>query len=394
MSIQGREKMIRRIIVILFLGLIFVSGLVQAQTPRPTTSSTYPTRQDLYVNDLAGVLSSSDESALRDVVRQIAANFDLTVLTIDGIVDYDPTEPTIEKFATTLFNKWGIGDKRQNKGVLIVLSMRNRDVRIELGEGYKRDYDDDMKAVIEEYMIPRFKEGNYARGLTDGANQIYREIMGRLPTGTSNSLQSVSTPRPSTTISTTSTTINRSITLSPSTLKDALPLAAGAAGVAGAGGAGAWILRTVRRRRPRKCASCGTMMVKLDESADDAHLDKGQRMEEMLGAIDYDVWECPSCQARDMYDYSAWFSSYSACPQCSYRTMTRTSTVIDRATEYSTGLRRVETKCQHCTHHQEWDETIPRVHRSHSSSRGGSRSSGSSSRGGGSSSGGGASGSW
>jgi uncharacterized protein len=310
-------------------------------------------------------------------------------LTVGGIVDYDPTEPSIETFSTNVFNRWGIGSQAKNTGVLVVLAMRNRDIRIELGEGYGTEYDDDMKAVIEEYIIPRFKESNYAKGLTDGVAQIYREIKGTLPKGFSGATQPVATTRPST--STTTTTARYSS--SSSNLNGALPLAAGAAGFAGVGGAGAWILREVRRRRPRKCASCGTMMVRLDEAQDDTYLDAGQKLEEVLGSVNYDVWECPSCQKRDMYDYRAWFSSQSNCPQCGYRTLSRTSTVIEHATQYSTGLRLVETDCQNCQHHQEWNETIPRIQRSHSSHSGGSRSSGGGG-GGGSSSGGGASGSW
>ena len=37
-------------------------------------------------------------------------------------------------------------------------------------------------------------------------------------------------------------------------------------------------------------------MVHLDEQADDAHLDTGQRFEEQLESVDYDVWVCPTCQ--------------------------------------------------------------------------------------------------
>jgi uncharacterized protein len=382
--------MIRRISLVLLLGLMLVSGLVHAQTPVPTTRSSqnsgYPARTDLYVNDLGNVLSSSEESSLRDLVRRIGADFDLTVLTIGGVVDYDSTEPTIETFSTNLFNRWGIGSEAKNTGMLVVLAIRNRDIRIELGDGYGREYDDDMKAVIEEYMIPRFKEGNYAKGLTDGVAQIYREIEGRLPRGVVEPSRPVATARPST-----SNSYNYSRS-EASDEGDLGPMAlglAGLAGVAGVGTAGAWGFRELLRRRPRKCASCNTMMVRLDEAADDAYLDEGQRMEEMLGSINYDIWECPSCQARDMYDYSAWFSGYSACTQCGYRTTSRTSTVLDHATEYSTGLRRVQTQCQHCNYHQEWNETIPRVTRSRSSGGGSHRSGG-----GGSSSGGGASGSW
>jgi uncharacterized protein len=421
--IEDEERAMRqrsRLFLVIFLLCGVVSGLVHAETPTPQTSSSglsssratatprassnsgYPTRQDPYVNDLANALSSTEEQALRTVVQTISRDFDLTVLIIGGIADYDSREPTIETFSTTLFNQWGVGDAMSNKGVLVVLAMRNREVRIEVGDGYKRDYDDDMKAVIEEYMIPRFKEGNYGRGLTDGVTQIYREIMGTLPgqsaqsgvpTRTASWLDYAQTPRPdsSTTTYTTSSSYSSSYSSYSSSGTNPVPLAVGGVGVLGIGGLGAMFWRRYQRNKPRICPQCQTTMHRLDEAADDTYLDEGQRLEEQLGSVDYDVWECPSCQTRSIFDYASFFSRYSQCPQCSYRTETRHSYVVMQPTEYSTGLRRVEGDCQKCGNHREWTETIPRVQRSHSSSSGGSSHS---SGGGGHSSGGGASGSW
>jgi len=164
------------------MGLLFISGLVQAQTPSSNSAlSKYPARQDAYVNDLAKIFSASEYDTLRTLVKSIAPDFDLTVLTIDGIADYDSREPSIETFSTNLFNLWGVGSQAKNTGVLVVLAIQNRDIRIELGDAYKRDYDSEMKTVIQEYMIPRFKQGNYAQGLTNGVAQIYYQIKGTHP---------------------------------------------------------------------------------------------------------------------------------------------------------------------------------------------------------------------
>lgn len=171
-----------------------------------------------------------------------------------------------------------------------------------------------------------------------------------------------------------------------------LPLAAGGAGTLGIFGIGLVGWRRYQRNKPRICPQCQTQMRRLDEAADDAYLDEGQRLEEQLGSVDYDVWECPGCQTRSIFDYGAFLTSYSQCPKCSYRTEARHSYVVSHATEYSTGLRRVEADCRNCGNHREWTETIPRVQKSSSSSSGSSSSHHSS--GGGSSSGGGASGKW
>lgn len=371
--------------LMLCIVVLVASATVLAQTASP--NSDYPFRTDPYVNDLGGVLSPLDEETLRDLVESIAPSFDMTVLTIDTIADFDSSKPSIETFSTNVFNRWGIGTQANNKGVLIVLAIKNRDVRIEIGDGYGRDYDNDLATIIQEYMLPRFREGKYARGLIDGTGEIHELLTGTVATGLSSAIQSLPTPRPSTTYYPANTRSN-------GLPQGVLPLAIGGTGVAGIAGAAALAWRHYQRNRPRPCPKCSTQMVRLDESADDAYLNKGQLEEERLSSVDYDVWECPSCQTRETFDYSTLFSKYSSCPSCNYRTLLKTSTVIDHATTTSTGLRQIDLNCQHCGYNDVQEEVIPR--RTSSSSSSGSRSSfsSSSSSSGGSSSGGGASGSW
>ena len=129
-------------------------------------------------------------------------------------------------------------------------------------------------------------------------------------------------------------------------------------------------------------------MIRLEETADDAYLDSGERKEELLKSADWDVWLCPGCENVIKLQYKALFTSYSRCPDCGSRTMSKNRETIRSATEYSTGLARITEKCGHCDHHNTYTKTIPRVTKSSSSS---SSSSGFS---GGSSSGGGSSGRW
>ena len=75
-------------------------------------------------------------------------------------------------------------------------------------------------------------------------------------------------------------------------------------------------------------------MVRLDESADDARLDTGQRLEEKLESVDYDVWVCPTCQQSLVIPHRAWFSRYSTCKSCNRRTLeTQTRTLVSRDDE-------------------------------------------------------------
>lgn len=113
-----------------------------------------------------------------------------------------------------------------------------------------------------------------------------------------------------------------------------------------------------------------TDMVRLDETANDAFLQEGQRLEESLQSVDYDVWQCPNCQHHEVIPYVAWFSRYKKCPQCDHRAMEVDATTVQQPTYTSTGLRRTTYDCRNCTYRDVRESTIPRLQRSTSSSSG------------------------
>jgi uncharacterized protein len=167
------------------------------------------------------------------------------------------------------------------------------------------------------------------------------------------------------------------------------------------------------RYRKRKCPACKIDMQRLDESADDEHLDSGERLEEEVGSVDYDVWRCGTCNHHSIVPHASWMSGYSQCGHCSRRTLSKSTRTIEAATYSSSGLQEITHDCRHCGHHDSHTVTLPRLVRSEprrssssssswgggssggsSWSGGGSSGGGSSSGGGGTSSGRGASGSW
>ena len=150
------------------------------------------------------------------------------------------------------------------------------------------------------------------------------------------------------------------------------------------------------RNHPRRCADCGGEMLKLGEQADDAFLSKAQLVEENIRSIDYDVWQCQSCQGTAIWNYPRRFSKYKECSYCKARTsyfMSRRT--LRSATYSSSGTGEEIYGCKHCGKEKRSTYTIARLeHSSSSSSSGSSSSSSGGSWGGGSSSGGGASSSW
>jgi uncharacterized protein len=141
-------------------------------------------------------------------------------------------------------------------------------------------------------------------------------------------------------------------------------------------------------------------MIELSEIEDDKHLDQGQRTEEQVGSVDYDVAVCPGCQATRTLRRGKWFSGYGRCSGCSYKTMKSTSTTLVHATYDHGGQVQITETCVHCSHAStriRYTAARTRPSSSSSGSRssgGGFRSSGGGGFGGGRSSGGGAGSSW
>ncbi len=144
---------------------IFLPGLASADA--------FPGYDNPYVNDYADVLDEATEAKLHDTVKALRddTGVELTVLTLPTRETYAPGS-TLEDFATGLFNHWGIGNSDRNDGILILVLTEDRDMRIELGAGYDHDYDLAARFIINRDMIPHFKEGDFATGLTEGTARV------------------------------------------------------------------------------------------------------------------------------------------------------------------------------------------------------------------------------
>lgn len=357
----------------------------------------FPALQDRFVNDFANVINSEDEAEIGRLFQQLEADtgIEATVVTIRSMQDYAAGYDDIEPFATAWFNQWGIGNAETNDGVMIIVAVDDRQMRIELGEGYGNFYNSAMQEVINEFMLPRFREGDFSTGIRRGAGAVIGELTGIFPEGFNSS--SGATPSISSADSAPSntTTSSSSFIVRLQSWWDRFfgVIVASAAGLLIGG---VQLVRRYLRYRPRNCPDCGYAMERLDEISDDAYLDSGQQLEEYLKSVDYDIWHCPACNHHALHRYPAVFFNYKACPSCQYRTLKTSSRTLRAATYTSTGSKEITKDCQHCDYYDVQTVTIPRKTKSSGSSSSGSSfsSSSSSSFGGGRSSGGGASGKW
>lgn len=140
----------------------------------PFTRAGYPEARDNYINDFAFVIDNYEQTELQKKLHDFEnhSGVEIVVVTIHGFRDYRTSASTWEQFATGLFNKWDIGNRSKNDGVMILVSKADRKIRIELGSDYPRHYDAMMKKIIDDTMVPELKNDNYTIGIVRGTEAV------------------------------------------------------------------------------------------------------------------------------------------------------------------------------------------------------------------------------
>jgi uncharacterized protein len=385
------------------LALLFVLATVsvtEVANPRPHG----------WVTDQAAVLDAEAEAQLNTLAEELyrTKRIELAVVTVDDVRE------TPKQFATALFNHWGIGNAQTNTGVLVLLVMQKRRLEIETGTGIEAALPAAWLADMQaRAMVPRFKQRDFAGGLVAGVQAIAAHLAAAPGESTSDAApgeyrnngavvdpsRPSAPPAPGSHVPAHEAPPPSSIAPPHEDESSSTKYAVGGAGVVGLGGGIAGLVAW-RKRRNRTCTKCQPhrRMLPLSEVADDKHLDAGQQKEESIGSVDYEVVICPGCQDARTLRHGKWFSGYSRCSSCSYKTLESSSTTIVAATYDHGGQVRVTEDCRHCSYHNTYTRYTSKLTRPSSSSSGSSGrssfSSGGSSFGGGSSRGGGAGSSW
>ncbi len=138
-----------------------------------------PAKPSGYVNDYAGVLSPETVQNLEALCTQVdgRAHAQIAVATIKTIdADKSGATPSIEEFANALYQKWGVGKKGTDRGVLMLLVMSPRRGRIEVGYGLEGILNDAKVGDIGRAMGPYDQRGDYNDGVTLGVHQLAQDI--------------------------------------------------------------------------------------------------------------------------------------------------------------------------------------------------------------------------
>jgi uncharacterized protein len=131
------------------------------------------------VNDQAGLLSSEQATALeaRLASYEQKTGHQFVVLTIDSL-EGDP----LEDFSIRTVEKWKLGRKKVDDGLLLLVVKRERKVRIEVGYGLEGSIPDAVSSrVIRRVITPAFRSGDYVGGIERALNALMQADTGETP---------------------------------------------------------------------------------------------------------------------------------------------------------------------------------------------------------------------
>jgi len=153
-------------IILAFL-LCFASAAVADVAVPPLTGR---------VVDLTATLTPDQAAALEQKLKDFETRkgSQLAVLIVPT------TQPeTIEQYSLRVAELWKLGRKKVDDGVLLIVAKNDRKLRIEVGYGLEGALNDaTSKRIIDEIITPKFRSGDFAGGISDGADRILKVIDG------------------------------------------------------------------------------------------------------------------------------------------------------------------------------------------------------------------------
>ena len=160
----------RRIFFILFSGLLLLARSSAAFALK------IPERPDGYVTDQAGLLSDQTKYQLEAVLKNFKdhTSNQITVVTFPSLEG-----ESLEDYSIRLAQKWKVGQKKKDNGVIFLIFKNDRKMRIEVGYGLEGVLTDALSSqIIRNIVAPEFKKGDYERGVLLGVQALMKATQG------------------------------------------------------------------------------------------------------------------------------------------------------------------------------------------------------------------------
>lgn len=150
--------------VAVFVELAFGDGVGDGDKGAEEIGVVYETgKPDGFVNDYAGILSDESEAGLEQMLMQYEAaeSNEIAVVTVPNLGD-----DYLENYAEELFARWGIGKAQHDNGLLLLIAVEEKKIRIEVGYGLEGALTDgEAGRIINGILKPAFRSEKYDEGV-------------------------------------------------------------------------------------------------------------------------------------------------------------------------------------------------------------------------------------
>jgi uncharacterized protein len=125
------------------------------------------------VVDQAGILSPTEEQRITNQIRQLERDTggQMAVLTISSLEGEG-----LEAFSLRVANGWQIGSEGKDNGVLLLVSLIDRKMRLAVGRGWEKAITDSQAATVIRRMTSDFRRRDYARGIALAVDEVDRLV--------------------------------------------------------------------------------------------------------------------------------------------------------------------------------------------------------------------------
>ena len=151
-------KLLKSLVVML---LLVASGFAEKVTTIPAPTA--------YVDDYAGVMTEAGKAEVEAICREV---HDKTKAQIFFVTVRSLEDESIETFSNDLFHKWKIGEKKTNRGILVLLAVADHKRRIEVGYGLEGIIPDGKAGDIGRDMVPALKASDYDQAAKISVREI------------------------------------------------------------------------------------------------------------------------------------------------------------------------------------------------------------------------------
>jgi uncharacterized protein len=132
-----------------------------------------PANSDFYVDE-ANTISPADRATINQIISKLwqEHHVAMMVVTIPSLAAEQATDTTVDGYGRALFDFWGLGSQKDNNGILLLVSLGDRHARIELGQSWGTKYNSQADEIMQNVMIPEFKQKQFSTGIVKGVQSL------------------------------------------------------------------------------------------------------------------------------------------------------------------------------------------------------------------------------